>query len=239
MANSYFQFKQFRIDQGQCAMKVTTDACLLGGYVAQEQVAQQHILDIGAGTGLLSLMLAQATTVAIDAVELDEQAAIQCQENFRQSPWAERLTLFQSAVQDFASTTQNRYDLIISNPPYFPNHIKNKNAIKSQARHTDTLSFADLVRSVQQLLMENGCFYLILPTYEHQLFHHEAEQQGLFCQKQIHIRDRQDTAVIRVIGKYGKELPEAIAIEEFIIKQDKATYTAAFIALLKAYYLYL
>jgi tRNA1Val (adenine37-N6)-methyltransferase len=138
LGNSYFQFKQFTVHQGDCAMKVTTDACIQGAWTPVQK-DEVRILDIGAGTGLLSLMLAQkAPNAIVDAVELNEQAATQAGQNFAGSPWADRLNVICSDIQGYRAT--HKYDLIISNPPFFNNSLKGPEASRNNARHTTALT---------------------------------------------------------------------------------------------------
>lgn len=236
MAKGYFQFKQFIVRQDQCAMKVSTDACVLGAYVAYQAAKPNRILDIGSGTGLLSLMLAQEFNVPIDAVELDEDAFGQSQANFEESPWANRLRAYHQPIQEFVVESTKPYDLIISNPPFFPNHYKNENAKRSQARHTDTLSFEDLIQSVLTLLSNDGTFYLLLSSQQDALFESLAAACGLFCQKKLMIRDREGTPIIRVVSEYGKQKQEQ-QVEELITRVENRAYSTAFANLLRAYYL--
>ena len=137
MANQYFQFKQFTVQQDACAMKVTTDACLFGAWVANRinglDLKGKHFLDIGTGTGLLSLMVAQQTDASIDAVEIETAAANQAQENFEQSPWNNKLFLHNSSIQTFIP--QHKYDFIFTNPPFFFNDLKSKNHARNIALH--------------------------------------------------------------------------------------------------------
>ncbi|MEM8894752.1 MAG: methyltransferase [Bacteroidota bacterium] len=139
MPNTYFDFKQFRVDQGQSGMKVTTEGCILGAWARFNQ--PKRILDIGTGTGLLSLMLAQRyPTGIIDAVELDEKAAQQAKQNFRKSPWSSKLTAHHCCIKDFEAVNGRCYDLIICNPPFFKNDLKSTNSQKAKAIHNDNLS---------------------------------------------------------------------------------------------------
>lgn len=220
-------------------MKVTTDACILGAYTALCELVPQRILDIGSGTGLLSLMLAQAFEASIDSVELDEQAALQCANNFKESPWADRLQVHQMAIQTFVTNSKAPYQLIISNPPYFPNHLKNQEKLKSQARHTETLSYEELAQCVADGLSDQGRFYLILPAEQEPLFRKIASQAGLYCQHELCIQNWKDSSVIRVVAVYGKARTEQVNSTPFIIREAPNVYTKQFVELLKEYYLYL
>ncbi|MEE0972800.1 MAG: methyltransferase, partial [Paludibacteraceae bacterium] len=159
MRNSFFRFKQFTVYQDRCAMKVGTDGVLLG--VLADVSKATRILDIGTGTGLIALMLAQRQKDAhVDAIEIDEQAAQQAQENIAQSPFC-YIHVHTTALQAYNSTQP--YDLIVSNPPYFVDSLKAPNAARNLARHTDSLSFADLLQGAERLLHNDGCFWVILP----------------------------------------------------------------------------
>jgi tRNA1Val (adenine37-N6)-methyltransferase len=167
MATSYFQFKQFFIQQENCAMKVTTDACLFGAYCA-ERLKQnaKNILDIGTGTGLLSLMLAQKnSTSLIDAVEIEEQAALQAKQNFQQSPWIERLKIHNTSIQQFSHTTKNQFDFIITNPPFFNNDLKSDQQNRNLALHSTALNFEELIHCIKKLLSPTGKFAVLLPYH--------------------------------------------------------------------------
>ena len=192
MPNAYFQFQQFKIDQAKSGMKVTTDACLFGAWVASEISRQDdpnRILDIGTGTGLLSLMLAQRTKHSIiDAVEINELAFEEAQSNFKQSDWKERLNVYQSAIQNFVS--DHKYDIIISNPPFFAQSQKGLSESKNQALHASDLLAEELLISIGKFLTENGSFYLLFPEREMDQFIELAETgKAVFkktgnCQKQ-------------------------------------------------------
>ena len=237
MPNSYFQFKQFRIDQGNCAMKVTTDGCLLGAFAAQHiSDTSTQLLDIGSGTGLLSLMVAQKQHLSIDAVELDQQAAAQLRENIQQSPWANRIQAYEIAIQEFAHQSTKQYDIIICNPPFYPNHLKSPNSQINRARHTDQLPFEELAASVGQLLTESGIFYLLLSAQQQTLFAEIAVANGLYCQEQHAIQDRENSPVIRIISVWGKQQVNQ-KNHQFIIKGKNNEYSSQAEQLLHDYYL--
>ena len=234
MANSYFQFKQFRIEQGQTAMKVTTEACLFGSLIETEKAA--NILDIGSGTGLLSLMLAQNTEVPIDAVELDPLAYGQNQTNFETSPWHKQLRVHHSTIQSFDSNQQ--YDLIISNPPFFEKHQAGQKANKNMALHNETLSYQELAESIARLISENGKAWVLLPPHPMQLFEKEMALLGLHPFKGMHIQNRPEQPIFRKVYAFSKKKTEA-AITELAIRNQEGQYTQTFIDLLKPYYLHL
>ena len=165
MANSWFKFKQFTIHQNDTAMKVGTDGVLLGAWT-KIKTDTQNILDIGTGTGLIALMLAQKTLSSsqIDAVELDQLAYQQAKENFKLSNWSQKLQAINQSIQEFTINTSKKYDLIISNPPFFRNSFASKNTQRQIARHTDSLSYDDLLYSVKKILLDDGIFQLSFPS---------------------------------------------------------------------------
>ena len=231
-ANTHFSFKQFTIHQDQTAMKVTTDACILGAYTEVQGV--KSVLDIGTGTGLLSLMLAQRSKAKIDAIEIDENAYNQAITNANQSNFKDTITVYNTSIQDFE--TDKRYDLIISNPPFFQNHLKSETESRNNSLHTDTLSFADLLSTVLRLLSPNGTFVVLLPVYESSVFEQLATSKELYPQKKLTIRHRKDTKILRIITTFGR-IKKEIINEELIIKNPDESYSPDFQVLLKDYYL--
>ena len=232
MPNSHFTFKQFTIHQDQTSMKVTTDACILGAYADVKKT--KNILDIGTGTGLLSLMLAQRGEAKIDAVELNEYAYNQSFININNSYFKDKITVYRTSIQNFR--TDNLYDLIISNPPFFQNHLKAENESRNNSLHTDTLSFTDLLETVLRLLTFNGTFVVLLPAYESSVFEQLAISQELYPQKKLMIHHREGSKILRIITTFGR-LKKEIINEELIIKNPDESYTPDFQRLLKDYYL--
>ncbi|MFC3879013.1 tRNA1(Val) (adenine(37)-N6)-methyltransferase [Algoriphagus namhaensis] len=233
MANSWFQFKQFKINQDRCAMKISTDAVMLGALVEGQDAVQ--VLEIGAGTGVISLMLAQRLPMAkIQAVEIDPDAASQCSENFDESPFSARLMVHQVAIQDFDS--QTTFDLIVSNPPYFPDHLKPQDAIRQQALHTDSLSFFELAKSVVGNLSESGDFWLILPSRQMEDFEKIASELGLKAWKKIFLADRPGKQVYREIVAFSLS-NKAYKTEKIELKSEKGVYTNAYQELLAEFFL--
>ncbi len=179
----YFQFKQFGVNQQGCAMKVGTDGVLLGSWVDVSDEAK-HILDIGTGTGLIALMLAQKSKAYIDAVEIEPSAAVQATNNFMKSPWAERMKVFPVSFQDFTKSSLIQYDIIVSNPPYFKSSLLAPDAQKNLARHDNSLSTEELLNGVHILLKDTGFFCLIIPTIDVENTKTIALQFGLMCNKE-------------------------------------------------------
>ena len=237
-ANTFFHFKQFSIEQQNCAMKVSTDACLFGASIPLSD--SRPILDIGTGTGLLALMVAQRSSGYIDAVELDAQAAQQAIENINSSPWQERITVYQQSIQRFAQNCPARYGTIICNPPFFTNHSPSQEPRRHQARHNDTLSFSDLGQAVTQLLTKKGLFHVLLPASEHQHFVATVEQEGLHLTNTLCVRPTQAKAVSRHILTLSTHLPKepkkACTTQDICIHTLNG-YSQTFIERLRPYYL--
>ncbi len=173
MSNPYFRFKQFTVYHDRCAMKVGTDGCLLGAWTPLPSSTTNpiHVLDVGTGSGLIALMLAQRLPNAIiDAIDIDPGAIEQATFNFAQSPWPNRLRAHLCSLQEWhshltpSSQWNGLYDLIVSNPPYFINSLPNPDQQRNMARHTDTLSYAELFSCCTQLLSPTGIFSIILPA---------------------------------------------------------------------------
>ncbi|MBC5775219.1 methyltransferase [Pontibacter sp. KCTC 32443] len=238
MANSYFQFKQFRVEQGNCAMKVCTDSCLFGAMVDVRQA--KRILDIGTGTGLLSLMVAQRSEASIDAVEINTEAATQAAENFALSPWQDRLQLHPVSLQEFAKYNQQYYDVILSNPPFFLASLKSGNAAKDSAKHTGDLFFEDILAFAQKHLTPEGKLYILLPPPEARHFAELATDHQLYLAGTTEVFTYINGQCIRHIQTYTfVEQPSPTINQLHIREADKVTYTSEFTELLRHYYLHL
>ena len=219
-------------------MKVCTDACLFGAYVASKDTITNSILDIGAGTGLLSLMLAQKTTASIDAIELDKDAAEQATENVNNSPWKERITVTNKSIQEYSRTIQKKYDLIICNPPFYENSLKSPDTIRNTAIHTETLSLAELTDAISLLLDKGSIVALLLPPYESSLFKNLMEAKGLYLNELVTVKDNAEGKAIREISFYSY-IAKQVMTSEIIIKDKDNNYSPEFVSFLKDYYLYL
>ncbi|BDD08872.1 tRNA1(Val) (adenine(37)-N6)-methyltransferase [Fulvitalea axinellae] len=238
MANDYFEFKQFRIQQDRCGMKVSTDACLFGSFVTKP--GAKNILDIGTGTGLLTLMLAQRhPNSQITAVEIDSDAFQQALENFKNSPWYDRLNIEHASIQEFVQATDKKFDLIICNPPFYPDHIKSSDQKRSKAFHNDHLSFSDLAQSCSKLISDSGEFFLLLPERQSREFEQIAKRCGLFLQTSTKVRGTVKGKVIREIGSYSKKKVDDIPENEIAINSEPGVYTEEFTRFMKPYYLFL
>ncbi|WP_420578641.1 tRNA1(Val) (adenine(37)-N6)-methyltransferase [Ekhidna sp.] len=238
MPNTHFQFRQFRIEQAQSGMKVTSDGCLFGGWVASEirkYGEPKRILDIGAGTGLLSLMLAQVTEDAeITAVEINESAFNEARHNFEQSPWSDRMQCLHTPIQELKG---EKYDLIICNPPFFKDSQQGVNTDKNQAVHSNDLHVEDLLNQVLRLLDKDGSFYLLYPEREMKEFTKASKGKGLFPNQKVIVRNQKDQPVFRVMARFRFEEMKAIT-SELIIRNANRKYTPESCwELLKGYYL--
>lgn len=217
------------------AMKVCTDACIFGAFIQAENPL--YVLDIGTGTGLLALMLAQRFTDGhIDAIDIDAEAYIQAKENIAHSSWANRIKIFHRSIQEFRKNSSRKYDLIVSNPPFFSDHLKSGNRQKNIALHNDTLSSEDLIVSVKHFLSAHGMFYILLPEWEAEQFDKLAQQEEFSLSRQLIIRDNKNKKVIRIVSGY-QFTPSIPYISELIIKENSGAYTAEFRDLLKDFYL--
>lgn len=228
MPNNYFRFKQFTVYQDQTAMKVCTDACLFGAWVAYS-TDPSSILDIGTGTGLLSLMLAQKSVAPIDAVEIDEQAYEQAQANFYASPWSSRLKAFHTPIQEFQG---NSYDLIISNPPFYNKDLKSSDRKRNLALHSEALNLEELLTCVKRLLANNGLFAILLPFHRATRLEELAREHSLFVKEKVLVRQTPRHDFFRVMYLLANiEPPREIRQSEIIIND------LLFKELLKEYYL--
>lgn len=235
MANTWFQFRQFTVHQDACAMKVTTEACLLGAWVPVQPTVRS-ILDIGAGTGLLSLMLAQRVPNAVvAAVEIDEQAAIQAAKNVEQSPFAHRIQVFHEAIQDFAVENRNRFDLVVSNPPFFSGHLASPSQKVNMARHQQTLLLEDLATLIPQLLNPEGQVAILLPPAESTRFSAEMARYGFNIIQLTLVKNRPGPDVFRHLLLFGQT--PANEVGEILIRQTDEQYSTAFRQLLSPFYL--
>ncbi len=235
MANHYFKFKQFTVHQEKCAMKVCTDACLFGALLPK--ITNGNTLDIGTGTGLLSLMLAQKNpNIKIDAVEIDKDAYEQAQTNFSESNWSGRLNVVLNDINSFKSSHQ--YDFIFSNPPFFENDLKSNDNKRNLAMHSAGLGFEDLLSNVVRLLDLDGTFAVLLPFSTEIKFIEKATTYGLFVTTITRVKQSTKHSFFRSIIFFTR-IQQDIAIKEITIKDEQNNYTKAFADLLREYYLFL
>lgn len=232
-----FRFKQFTVQQDQCAMKVGTDGVLLGAWCPLEN-NPNIILDIGSGTGILALMLAQRTNAEqIDAIEIEEKAYEQCVENFESCPWSDRLFCFHAGLDEFMAEPEDEYDLIISNPPFYSENFKSENQERDLARFEEALPFEDLIEAVDLLLSENGIFAVIIPFKEEERFFTLCEEVDLYPIKVTRVRGNAKTPIIRSLLAFKRfELP-VLTADEMIIEINRQEYTKEYIELTEDFYL--
>lgn len=238
MPNNYFQFKQFTVRQENCAMKVCTDACLFGAWAAENIMHNVgNILDIGTGSGLLSLMLAQKNPAAkIDAIEIDEPAAMQAAANFETSPWKERLPVFNTSIQHFSESANQQYDFIICNPPFFENDLKSINKERNLALHSEALSLEELLLSIGLNLKDDGSFAVLLPYHRTKYFEALAASKGFYCAEKVLAKQTPKHDYFRSMLHFVRT-ETAMVEKEIIIKNEHNEYTPVFVDLLKDYYL--
>lgn len=238
MPNTYFQFKQFRIEQEKSAMKVTTDACLFGAWMAdkiEKKIIQPaSVLDIGSGTGLLSLMIAQKSCSEIDAIEIDEKAYGQTKQNFTESRYSNRLLVFNADVKDWVS--DKKYDLIICNPPFFENDLKSGDQNKNLAKHHDGLTLKELLYSIKNNLALDGNFSVLLPFHRMTYFKTLATENHFYLKEELLVRQTPTHSHFRALLLYGANDAPYVS-NELIIKDENGKYTEAFDGLVKDYYL--
>lgn len=231
-----FKFKQFNIDQNRCAMKVGTDGVLLGAW-AKLDAATDSILDIGAGTGVIALMLAQRSNAEIiDAIEIDAGAYEQCVENFEISPWGDRLYCYHADLDEFVDEIEDQYNLIVCNPPFYAETVTSGNLQRDQARQNEFLPFNQLLEGVAKLLRENGTFATIIPYKEKEVFLDMAAKLGLLPNECLHVKGNPSAEIKRVLLAFSKEKQEC-KTSELIIEIERHQYTAEYVTLMKDFYL--
>ncbi len=232
-----FSFKQFSVQQDKCAMKIGTDGVLLGAWCPIDN-NPFSVLDIGAGTGILSLMLAQRSNAEqIDSLEIDEDAYEQCVENFENSPWSDRLFCFHAGLDEFVDEPEDEYDIIISNPPFYSEDYKTDNSQRDLARFQDALPFDDLIDAADLLLSENGIFAVIIPYKEEEKFIDLCAEVELYPVKVTRVKGTPTSGIKRSLLAFKRyELP-VLETDELVIETSRHQYTEEYIELTKAFYL--
>lgn len=239
MANDYFQFKQFRIEQEHCGMKVTTEACLFGAFaVVNLPPKGERILDIGTGTGVLSLMLAQKSSAKINALEIDREAYLQAESNFENSPWRAQLSVRHSDLANFQ--TNDPYDLVICNPPFFRNNQLGLKSNKNQALHNFSLDFEKLTRGIKRNIKpQTGIAIVLYPEYEMALFTEIMAKHGLHSAINLDVYNQANKPIFRQIRIFLQQENHSTKQKTIIIKEQDGQYSDEFMELLKDYYLHL
>ncbi len=234
--NKPFQFKQFSIQQDKTAMKVGTDGVLLGAWVNLDS-NPASILDIGSGTGLIALMMAQRSEAElIDGIELDKDAYIQSVENFESSNWGDRLFCYHASLQEYADEIDDKYDLIISNPPFYNATYKDLPQNRAMARHTESLNYNELLEGAAKLLLENGHCAFVIPYNEEEKFIRIASENNLFPNRITRVRGTENTLVKRSLLQLSY-FEKPIETTELIIELERHVYTKAYKELVQDFYL--
>ena len=234
MSESVFRFRQFTVHQDKCAMKVGTDAVLLGSWVNAADA--KNILDIGTGTGIIAMMLAQKSNATIDAIDIDLNACIQAEENVTGSAWAKRIHIHNISFQEFSSSSKDKYDLIVSNPPYFSDASKPLSIERIQSRHTDLLPFTELIRGVKKIISDEGKFCVVLPCREGTSFMDESLKQGLFCGNILHVKTRIEKQEKRLLMEFSTCLKN-MEEKEMVIRCIDNEFSREYVEMTKEYYL--
>lgn len=231
-----FKFKQFHVNQDRCAMKIGTDGVLLGAWTPLIN-NPYNVLDIGAGTGILSLMLAQRSNAEqIDAIEIDEDTYEQCVENFEASPWGDKLFCFHAGLDEFVDEPEDEYDLIISNPPFYTDDYKSDNTSRDLARFEDALPFEELIEAAALLLSDNGIFSVIIPYKEEERFVAMCKELDLFPLKITRVKGTSTSEIKRSLLAFCR-MEQTPLIDELVIEISRHNYTSEYIELTKDFYL--
>lgn len=231
-----FHFKKFSVAQDRCAMKIGTDGVLLGAWTSLEN-NPEAILDIGAGTGVIALMLAQRSqTETIDGLEIDANAYEQCVDNFENSPWGDRLFCYHASFDEFAQEMDEPYDLIVSNPPFHTEDYLTGNKPRDQARFSSALSFSELLQGTVQLLAESGIFSVIIPKSRETEFVKSALENHLHLQKRTEVRGNPTSPVKRSLLQFGFDSKPVVS-NSLTIEKSRHDYTEEYKTLTKDFYL--
>ena len=241
-----FQFKQFTVEQDRCAMKIGTDGVLLGAWTPITN-NPFSVLDIGTGTGIIALMLAQRSNAEqIDALEIDEEAYEQSVDNFENSPWSDRLFCFHAGLDEFVDEPEDdpsdselaqQYDLIVSNPPFYSEDYKSENSQRDLARFQDAMPFEDLIEAADLLLSENGIFSVIIPFKEEDRFLAIAKENELYPMKITRVKGTATTEIKRSLLAFSRKEEVNFFVDELVIETNRHIYTQEYIALTKDFYL--
>ena len=233
--NNYFQFKQFIIRQEKSAMKVNTDGVLLGAWINLD--GAKTVLDIGVGTGLISLMIAQNSEAEITGIEIEKNAAEEAEQNVQNSKWCNRISIQHCSFQDYVSTALNKFDIIVSNPPFFSNGVKNANPHLSMARHNHMLPFFDIIDGTNKLLCENGRLSLILPSLPALEFIEKARQKNLFLNRLTEVKPFPDKEPNRCLMEFGNEQLILQKTRISVFDVSRTNYSEEFKTLARDFYL--
>jgi len=235
MPNPYFRFKQFTVFHDKCGMKVGTDGVLLGTWADVRNAAK--ILDVGTGSGLIALMLAQRSNSYVKGIDIDQDAVNQARENFENSPWGKSLAVEKISLQEFSETRSERFDLVVSNPPYFVNSLHNPEEKRSIARHTSSLTHEELLLCSKKILNETGKICIILPIKEEEKIEKIATKNGLFCSKKVFVLPNPTSKPKRILLEFSKIQTNTSVSWMEIDTGERKNYSAQFYSLVKDFYL--
>jgi tRNA1Val (adenine37-N6)-methyltransferase len=237
MPGDSFRFKRFTVRQDRCAMKVTTEGCLFGAWLARQDIQPGRILDIGAGTGLLMLMAAQAFDCPVEGIEIDPSAAAQARENLATSPWSDRLTLYEGDVKGFHSGIE--YGLMVSNPPFHSGSLRSGDPKINMARHDDSLPLKELFRACERLSSADGSIVVWLPCERSGEWESIIVGNGWNVHSRLHVRKQRDGAPFRTMTLSSRKTCPSPMEEEVHIRESDGTYGDLFREWLRPYYLFL
>lgn len=234
MPNPFFRFKQFTVYHDKCAMKVGTDGVLLGAWTDVEHA--RRILDIGTGTGLIALMLAQRSEASVLGIDIDEAAVAQARENVERSVWRNRIVIERKDANLLTELQDGAFDVVVSNPPYFTERVGCPDKQRDAARHTDSLSFEALLQSVNRVLAEDGTFSVVLPSGVAADFIANAACFRLFLRRQTWVHTKPEAAPKRVLMEFGRTLVECES-GHLVVELERHQYSPEYIALTRSFYL--
>lgn len=234
MPNPYFKFKQFTVYHDRCAMKVGTDGVLLGAWV--QVGTAERVLDIGTGTGLIALMVAQRSDACIVGTDIDREAVGQAKENVNASPWKERISIWQKDVMRMSREEDGCFDMIVSNPPYFIEEVRCPDGRRDVARHTGNLTFANLLTAVEGLLSEDGVFSVIIPVDAADVFVALAAEKHLYIQRKTLVHTKPGAAPKRVLLALSRKIC-AYDTKHLVVELERHVYSKDYIDLTKDFYL--
>jgi tRNA1Val (adenine37-N6)-methyltransferase len=237
MSNTYFQFKQFIIRQDETAMKVCTDACILGAWFAEKIPSYSMVLDIGSGSGLLMLMLAQKNKAKISGIEIDLPSCKQSKENIRESKWHERLKVSPGDVRTHSFA--DKFDFIISNPPFFEGDLLSPNEEKNIAKHNAALTLEELINIMNQNLDRSGSFGILLPFHRTAYFEQLAAKNNFYLKEKLLVRQTPKHDFFRSILHFSRKEETNPGSFELVIHSEHGNFSPEFVELMKDYYLHL
>ncbi|MGZ5220447.1 MAG: tRNA1(Val) (adenine(37)-N6)-methyltransferase [Chitinophagaceae bacterium] len=241
MGNPFFNFKAFTINQEHTSMKVCTDSCLFGAWVAKRMTDHfpdaGEALDVGTGTGLLSLMIAQHHPAEIHALDIEEGAIRDAKMNFEHSPWKQRLVLHHRSIQQFAKESPGTFDIVICNPPFFHLSLRSNDAGKNISKHEENLPIPELLFHINMVLKDDGAAFILLPASRHEEFLKTFEKENFYLHEIMEMKQSTDSENFRTCYRISKAIPKNKTLSTISIRDNSGNYTEEFIALLKPYYL--